>query len=129
VDAAAGGDRPGGQRRRGQRGGCGTGAVHPGGTVGSERAGPCAGERAVGDGVHEVPVQAHGDGGPGVSHADLVLLPADHHMAVALDLAVDLDGLRGGEHGAPVTALDRGLRRGRPGLPGTAHRQEGQVLG
>jgi hypothetical protein len=56
VDAAAGGDGPGGQRRRGQRRRGGAGAVHPGGALGGDGAGPGAGERAVGDGVHEVPV-------------------------------------------------------------------------
>jgi hypothetical protein len=47
--------------------------------------------------VHEVPVQAHGYPGAGVAGADLVLLAVDGDVPVALDLAVDLDRLPGGQ--------------------------------
>ena len=45
--------------------------------------------------MHEVPVQADGHGSVGVSRAELVLLAVDRDVAVAVDLAVDLDGLPG----------------------------------
>jgi len=87
---------PAGSGGGGQRGG-GPDAVHPGGALGGDGAGPRSGQGAAGDGVHEVPVQAHGYPGAGVAGADLVLLAVDGDVPVALDLAVDLDRLPGGQ--------------------------------
>jgi hypothetical protein len=58
--------------------------------------GPCADERAVGDGVHEVPSRRKVTAVPAYPMPTCYFSPANHHMAVALDLAVDLDGPRGG---------------------------------
>jgi hypothetical protein len=45
------------------------------------------------------------------------------HLPVAVDFAVDFDGLPGGKNGVLVAAGDRGLRGWRSGLrPGSAHR-------
>jgi len=71
VDLAPGGDRPGRQGRRGHGGGC----AEPGGAFGGDRAGPGASQGAVGDGVHQVRVQPHGDCRPGQPGADLVFAP------------------------------------------------------
>ena len=49
-------------------------------------------------------------------------------MPIAVDLAVDLDGLPGCQGGLAVTPLDRGLRGLGAGLAGTAHGEVGQTM-
>ena len=65
VDAARAAIDPAGSGGGGSGEDGGAGAVHPCGTVGGDGAGPGPDQGAVGDGVHEVPVQPHGDGGAG----------------------------------------------------------------
>ena len=78
---------------------------------------------------NEVPVEAHDDLGAGMSRPDLVLLAVEDNMAVAVDLAVDLDCLPGGQGGLAVFPLDRGFGGFGAGLAGAAHGEVGQVLG
>ena len=82
-----------------------------------------------GDGVHEVPVEPQGDRGADVGSADLVLLAVEVDVPVALDLAVELDGLPGAQDGLPGPPCDRGPGRLGVGRAGAAHGEVGQVLG
>jgi hypothetical protein len=63
---------------------------------GGDGAGPGAGQGAVGDGVHQVPVEPHGDRGSGQACADVVFAAGEEDMSVTLDLAVNFCGLPGG---------------------------------
>lgn len=96
--------------------------------IGSDGAGPGAREGAVGDGVHQVSVEPHGHRRPGQPGADLVLAAADEHVTVAVDLAVNLDGLPGRRHRGAGVPLERGGCGRGPGGSGAAHGQERQVL-
>jgi len=99
--------------------------------VAAHGAGPRADERLVGDGVHEVSIESQGDSASRKAVADLVVLAFEADQAVAVDEAVDLDGLAcrdGQPSGLSVTPRQRRDGWRRPGRSGSAYGQPAQVF-
>lgn len=88
--------------------GWGAGAVWSSDPVGAGGAGLGADQRVVGDGVHEVSVEAKRDSFACQSRADGVCGVVDRDEVVAVDGAFELDGVAGADQSdAGVIRLDR----------------------